>query len=83
MKRSSTNRLYLKKQLYTLHMDGGKDFKKHLDDFNGIMLDLIKGDQEIILLSSLPKPYEHFVDTLLYGKQILTMLEVKVALNSK
>ena len=61
-----------------------------LDDFNRIMLDLTnigvkieEEDQAIILLSSLPKPYEHFVNTLLYGKQTLTMSEVKAALNSK
>ena len=54
------------------------------------MLDLtnigvkIEGEyQAIILLSSLPEPYEHFVGTLLYGKQTITMSDVKAALNSK
>lgn len=90
MKRSLANRLYLKKQLYTLQMDEAKEMRKHLDDFNRIMLDLTavgvnidEEDQAIILLSSLPKSYEHFVDTMLYGKQTLTLSEVKSALNSK
>ena len=90
MKESLANRLYLKNKLYTLHMEEGKDLRKHLDEFNKVMLDLTnigakidEEDQAIILLSSLPKPYEHFVDTMLYGKQTFTMSEVKYALNSK
>ena len=72
---SLANRLYLKKKLYTLQMEEGKDMRKHLDEFNKIMLNLNKigvkleeEDHAIILLSSLPKLYEHFVDTMLYGK---------------
>ena len=90
MKKSLANRLYLKKKLYTLQMDDTKEMRKHLDDFNKIILDLNgigvkieEEDQTILLLSSLPKEYEHFVDTMLYGKQTLTMTEVKAALNSK
>uniref|UniRef100_A0A803PH14 Reverse transcriptase zinc-binding domain-containing protein n=1 Tax=Cannabis sativa TaxID=3483 RepID=A0A803PH14_CANSA len=47
----------------------------------GVKID--EEDQGIILLSSLPKSYDHFVDTILYGKDTLTMAEVKMALNSK
>lgn len=90
MKRSLANRFYLKKQLYTLQMDEGKEMRKHLDDFNKLMLDLSavgvnmeEEDQAIILLSSLPKTYEHFVDTMLYGKQTMTLSEVNAALNLK
>ena len=85
-----TNKLYLKKLLYTLHMNDGKDLRRHLDYFNRIMLDLTgigakieEEDHTIILLISLHKIYENFVDTMLYGKQTLTMAEVKAALNSK
>ena len=71
-------------------MDDNKELRKHLDAFNKIVLDLDnigvnieEEDQAIILLSSLPKQYEHFVDTILYGKDTLTMSEVRAALNSK
>lgn len=90
MKKCLANRLYLKKQLYTLNMEEGKEMRKHLDDFNKTILDLnavgvkIKDeDRTIIILSSLPKMYEHFADTMLYGKQKLIMHEVKSALDSK
>lgn len=36
-----------------------------------------------IILSSLPKVYEHIADTMLYGKETLTMAEMKYVLNSK
>ena len=90
LKKSLANKLYLKKKLYTLKMEDSKDLRKHLDEFNRIVLDLSNigvkiedEDQGILLLSSLPKCYEHFVDTILYGKDTLTMSEVKAALNSK
>ncbi|KAL3623657.1 hypothetical protein CASFOL_032473 [Castilleja foliolosa] len=90
MKKSLANRLYLKKKLYTLQMESGKEIRKHMDEYNKILLDLnavgVKIDEEdqaIILLSSLPKSYEHIVDTMLYGKETLTMTEVKSVLNSK
>ena len=73
-----------------MKMDESRELRRHLDDFNKIILDLNnlgvkieEEDQAIILLSSLPKMYEHFVDTILYGKDTLTMSEVKAALNSK
>ena len=90
LKKFMANKLYLKKRLYALLMEDNKPLKIHLDDFNRIILDLkninIKiddEDQAIILLSSLPKRFQHFVDTMLYGKTTLSMDEVKVALNSK
>jgi len=71
-------------------MEDDKLFKKHLDNFNRIILDLksidVKiddEDQAIILLSFLPKPFEHFADTMLYRKATLSTDEVKAALNSK
>ncbi|KAI0516536.1 hypothetical protein KFK09_009213 [Dendrobium nobile] len=90
MKKSLTNRLLLKKQLYTLQMEENQELRKHLDDFNKLILDLrnvdVKIDEEdqgIILLSSLPKTYENIVGTMLYGKQTLTLTKVKSVLMSK
>lgn len=90
MKKSQANCLYLKKRLYTLQIDDGKPLKKHVDDFNKIIMELksidVKiddEDQAIILLSSLSKRFEHFVDTMLYRKESLSMSEVKAALSSK
>lgn len=64
--------------------------KDHLDEFNKLILDLENvninledEDKALFLLSSLPDSYEHFVDTLLYGRQILTLKDVKSALESK
>ena len=51
-------------------------------DLTSIGAKIKEEDHVIILLSSLPKIYEHFVDTMLYGKQTLTMAEVKATLNS-
>ena len=36
-----------------------------------------------MLLNSLPKSYVNFKDTLLYGRESLTLDEVQIALNSK
>ncbi|KAH9754208.1 Integrase catalytic domain-containing protein [Citrus sinensis] len=89
-KKSLTKRLSTKKRLYTLQMEEGSSLTTHIDAFNRIILDLedinVKiedEDKAIILLSSLPHSYEHFVDTLLYGRQSLAMQDVKEALSSK
>src|SRR3954468_10394906 len=88
--KSLTNRLYLKKRLYNLRMDEGTPVKEHLDVFNSIIMDLgnidIKvesEDQALIVWSSLPASYETFVDTLLYGKDTISLDGVSSALKSK
>ena len=52
-------------------------------DLENVNVMLEDEDRALIFLSSLPNSYEHFVDTLLYGRHILTLKDVKNALKSK
>ncbi|GJV17432.1 retrotransposon protein, putative, ty1-copia subclass [Tanacetum coccineum] len=90
MTKSLANKLYLNKKLYTFSMPAGRKISEHIDDLNKIVLDLanieVKFEDEdlaLLLLTSLPAPYEHFVDTLLYGREALTLEDVMATLNSK
>ncbi|GJW81427.1 retrovirus-related pol polyprotein from transposon TNT 1-94 [Tanacetum coccineum] len=90
MTKSLANKLYLKKKLYTFYMPAGRKISEHIDEFNKIVLDLanieVKFEDEdlaLLLLTSLPASYEHFVDTLLYGWEALTLEDVMAILNSK
>ncbi|KAH9681570.1 Integrase catalytic domain-containing protein [Citrus sinensis] len=91
MKKSLTHKLFLKKRLYTFFMKENVSIQEHIDVFNKIILDLegvenIKicdEDKAFFLLSSLPKSYEGFVDTMLYGRTTLTLEDVKAFLCSK
>ncbi|GJW16056.1 zinc finger, CCHC-type containing protein [Tanacetum coccineum] len=90
MTKSLANRLYLKKKLYTYYMSLGTKLDDHIDEFNKLILDLTNidieiedEDQALMLLTSLPSSYENFVETLLYGRESLTMEDVLATLNSK
>ncbi|GJU34755.1 hypothetical protein Tco_1183109, partial [Tanacetum coccineum] len=90
MTKSLANRLYLKKKLYTYYISPGTKLGDHIDEFNKLILDLanidieIKDeDQALMLLTSLPSSYENFMDTLLYGRESLTMEDVLATLNSR
>nr|GEV47380.1 retrovirus-related Pol polyprotein from transposon TNT 1-94 [Tanacetum cinerariifolium] len=68
----------------------GRKIYEHIDEFNKIILDLANikvkfedGDLALLLLTSLPASYEHFVGTLLYGREALTLKDVMATLNSK
>ncbi|GKC14496.1 zinc finger, CCHC-type containing protein [Tanacetum coccineum] len=83
MEKSLANKLYLKKKLYTFYMPAGQKISEHIDEFNKIVLDLanieVKFEDEdlaLLLLTSLPASYEHFVDTFLYGWEALTLEDV-------
>ena len=89
MKKSLTNHLFLKKRLYTLRMQEGTPLCDHLDYFNRIILDMknidIKVDDEdeaLILLCSLPDAFDNFVNSMLYGRDTISLVDVKSALNS-
>ncbi|GKD78691.1 hypothetical protein Tco_1341312, partial [Tanacetum coccineum] len=90
MTKSLANKLYLKKKLYTFCMPAGRKIFEHIDEFNKIVLDLanieVKFENEdlaLLLLISLQASYEHVVDTLLYGREALTLEDVMATLNSK
>ena len=90
LKKSSAKILYMKWKLYTFSMKERTIVKDHLDEFNKLILDLENvniiledKDRALIMLSSLSDSYEHFVDTLLYGRQSLTLKDVNNALKSK
>ncbi|KAH9668944.1 hypothetical protein KPL70_021590 [Citrus sinensis] len=91
MKKSLAHRLFLKKRLYTFSIRERVTIQGHIDTFNKIILDLegvenVKisdEDKAFFLLSSLPKSYEGFVDTMLYGRTTLTLEDVKASLSSK
>lgn len=70
------NRLYItKKRLYTLLIEEGSFTVEHIHyfkivttDIEGIDVNTKDEDRQIMLLSFLLDFYEHFMDTLPYGK---------------
>nr|GEW78691.1 zinc finger, CCHC-type [Tanacetum cinerariifolium] len=90
MTKSLANRLYTEKKLYTYYMSPGTKLGDHIDEFNKLILDLENIDIEIededhslMLLTPLPSSYDKFMETLLYGRESLTMEDVLATLNSK
>lgn len=90
MTKSLTSRLYLKQRLYTLRMSEGTLVQNHIDEFNKLISDLrnmdVKiedEDQALIMLCSLPHSFENFVDTMLYGREAISLEDVKAALSSR
>ena len=90
MTKSLTGKLHLKQKFIMLRMSEGASIKGHIEEFNSIVTDLenvdIKiddEDQALQLLCSLPPSYKHFRETLLYGRESITLKDVKAALLSK
>ena len=70
----------MKQYFYTLHMSKGTSFRSHLDELDRTISDLknigVKindKDQALILLCSLPHSYVLFTDTMLYGRDTISM----------
>ncbi|KAH9750946.1 Integrase catalytic domain-containing protein [Citrus sinensis] len=90
MTKSLANRLYIKKKMFSLKMIEEASLNEHVDEFNIVCDELETIDEglsddskALLLISSLPKSYKHFVDTLLYRRQTLSLEEVKSALGTK
>ena len=90
MTKTLAHRQFLKQQLYSFKMESKAimeqltEFKKILDDLENIEVHLEDEDKVILLLCALPRSFETFKDTMLYGKEgIITLEEVQAALRTK
>ena len=70
------NKLHVRKQLYSLHMKKGLDLLEHLNIFNMLNTQLssfgVNYEDEykaLLLLASLPIPFDHLVTTLMCDKE--------------
>ncbi|KAH9779695.1 Integrase catalytic domain-containing protein [Citrus sinensis] len=75
--------------MFSLRMIERASLNEHIDEFNKVCDELETIDEglsdeskALLLISSLPKSYEHFVNALLYGRQTLSLEEVKYALGT-
>ncbi|PKA58053.1 Retrovirus-related Pol polyprotein from transposon TNT 1-94 [Apostasia shenzhenica] len=89
MSKSLTNKLYMKRQLYSLRMSEEADLLEHMNifskiisQFHSIDVKLEEEDKTLLLLSLLPKSYDHLVTTILYDKDTLKVEKVNATLLS-
>ena len=81
----------LEEKALHLQIKEGTSIKEHIDTFKKIIIDLERvenveindKDKAFFMLSSLPKSYEGFVNTMLYGRTTLTLEDVKASLIQK
>lgn len=85
--KSLTNRLYMKMDLYSLKLEEGGNLHDHINSFNQLVCQLSNVDevlkdeeQALLLMSSLPRSYKPFVQTMLTGRTTLTLEDVLKAL---
>jgi len=70
-------------------MKDGVPITDHLDELNKLIdlknidVRIDEEDQSLIILCSLPPSFENFVNSMLYGRDILSLKDVKSALHSK
>ena len=89
MGKNMTNKLWLKKQLYSLQMPEGGDLIAHIQKFNQICSEDIsldvkidEEDRALLLLCSLSISYDCLIPTLVYGKEILNFEKMVGVLRS-
>jgi len=91
MTKSLAHMKFLKQQLYSFKMVESKtvteqlaEFNKILDDLEIIEVKLEDEDKAILLFCALPRSFESFKDSMLYGKErTVTLEEVHAALRTK
>ena len=90
MTKTLASRLYLKQRLYGFQQGPGVSISDHIDEYHKIILDLENigfkvedEDQALLLIKSLNHSYDSFKDTLLYGRESISLEEVQSALMSK
>ena len=90
MKKSLTNRLILLRTFFTFKMKEGNSLKAHLNAFDDLLMKMKAVDLKIeeeqkamILLCSLPDRYTGFSNSLIYGRDTLTLDDVKTGLLSE
>ena len=78
MAKNLSNKLYLKKELYSLRMSESTDMLQHLSKFNSLISQLLQfkvtfddEDKAILLLASLPSSYENLMDLPCYMERTL------------
>ncbi|GKV46553.1 hypothetical protein SLEP1_g53526 [Rubroshorea leprosula] len=90
MGKSLHNKLYCKQRLYLLQMQEGTSITSHINAFTKVMLGLencgVENNDEtqaILLLASLHPSLESFKDSMCYGKETISLSNVKEALKTK
>ena len=88
MRKNLTNKWYVKKQLYSLHIKDS-NLLEHPNTFNMLNAQLSSfgvnyedEDKALLLLETLPTPFDHLVTTLMYRKETVVLNEVTSALLS-
>ena len=89
LKKSSQNKLYLKKKLFRFEYVPGTTMNDHITSFNQLIADLLNmdvtfkdEDLALMLLRSLPEEFENLETTLLHGRAEVSLSEVTAALYS-
>ena len=89
LKKSSQNKLHMKKRLFRFTYIPGTTINDHITSFNQLVADLLNldvtfedEDLALMLLGSLPEEFEFLETTLLHGKAAVSLSEVCGALYS-
>ncbi|KAE8727553.1 putative serine/threonine-protein kinase WNK6 [Hibiscus syriacus] len=90
LKKSSQNRLHMKKILFRFDYQPDTSMNEHITAFNELVADLLGMDETfkdedlaLMSLSSLPDEFEHLETMLLHGKDNVTLKDVTAALYSR